>query len=693
MINNEYFLLDQKDWVLDKKSVEYLPFWAEQKQRCIEGVTIGGVWIPGRLYFYINFGTIEVDMGVGSSSFKRPGRPYFRDVDWEIINKFEEAERTKKGLILLTGRGLGKSFIAASIVAHMYSFVSNSESIVSSEDTKYIHPLMQKIDLCLRYLPLQFQKRRTQDDLKTAIRAGWKDNKTGLRKGSDSRILVRNYKNDPMAANGTRPKVHILEEIGTMRHLKEDYNSSVPCWVTDSGQTGTPFLIGTGGSFEEGKDAVEMFNEPEQYNLLSITDIWETGKQIGMFIPATRAKNIAKDSKGKIFEMKSAQPMSSFLNFGIGNYCLDNSTILVSDEEIGREYFNAIRDIKKKSSDPMNFIQEVMYNPFVPSEVLIRTSANRFNTDLLQAQLYLLDTQFKDIGMPVSMYINLISGKVEARATDKKPIREFPIRPEHSKEGCVVIYEHPIDNPPYGLYIAGIDPYDQDQASNSPSIGSCFIYKRFSGLKETNDRGEAVVDSKDSVLASRQIVAEYSGRPNMADTFYENCRLLLLYYNARALVENENTRIITYFYNKRCDYLLADTPKRIMNILGGEPVKGRTKGLHADPTGKYAAYGINLLKDYVNEELFKEFNDKGELVRTVQGATRLKCPALIKEMLAYDPEDAKGNYDRIVAMYFTLLYEEEMHVDAVVQSQEDSDPIAYFANTKGIYTKPKREVW
>ena len=42
-------------------------------------------------------------------------------------------------------------------------------------------------------------------------------------------------------------------------------------------------------------------------------------------------------------------------------------------------------------------------------------------------------------------------------------------------------------------------------------------------------------------------VAEYTGRPKSAEEFYENVRKLLLYYNARAMYENQNKGIFVYF--------------------------------------------------------------------------------------------------------------------------------------------------
>lgn len=660
-MNPNNFILKPGEIILDDKSQDYSAFWKDQINKCKNGFEIGGIHIPGRLYFYVNFWMIEVDVKSGKSSFKKVGKPDFRDVEWEFFNVVDQCEKDQQGLIFVSARGAGKSFLSSSIIGHQYTFFSNSESVVSSEEGKHISVLCQKIDLGLSNLPNPLQKTRVRNDWKEAVIAGWKDKKTGLTKGSRSRIFMRNYKNNSMAANGTRPKIHIMEEIGTMQYLKKDYNDSIHCWRNDYGQFSIPILIGTGGDMDKGGDAAEMFYEPEAYNLKSFVDEWETGGQIGFFIPATKAKNQFKDEK----------PLNEFLSTDVFD---KDCKILVSDETKAKEYFEEIRNVKKKSTDLSTLIKEMMYNPYKPSEAFIRNSGSRFNVEQAKQWLHVLETKYKDVGIPVELYVNPVSGKVVSRPSDKKPIIDFPLKRDAPKEGTIIIYEYPIENPPYGQYISGLDPYDQNDAEYSSSLGSCYIYKRFTGL---NGQG-----------GTRQIVAEYTGRPQLASQYYENVRLLLLYYNARCLVENQNVGIITHFYNKHYDYLLAETPDLIRNIMPDTKVN-RSKGVHAVTT--IINHGLNLIKEYCEEEIEKEFNENGELVKTRLGIERIKSIPLLKEIIAYNDEDAKGNYDRIVAFYCLLMYEEELMSRVTKEEQEQHDPISFFANTNNLFKKRQQK--
>jgi len=70
-------------------SLDYRNFWSEQWTRNIEGFWSSGIWMPGRLYFYGNFGTIE--LSERNSKVRKLGRPRIRDTEWKVFRYWEEA--------------------------------------------------------------------------------------------------------------------------------------------------------------------------------------------------------------------------------------------------------------------------------------------------------------------------------------------------------------------------------------------------------------------------------------------------------------------------------------------------------------------------------------------------------------------------------------------------------------------------
>ena len=181
------------------------------------------------------------------------------------------------------------------------------------------------------------------------------------------------------------------------------------------------------------------------------------------------------------------------------------------------------------------------------------------------------------------------------------------------------------------------DPYDQNQ-SGTNSLGSCIIYKRFQNFESYSDI----------------IVAEYTGRPKTAEEFYENVRKLLKYYNAKAMVENQNTGIFAYFNNKHCNYLLADQPDIIRDITNNSKVN-RGKGCHM--TKEIKLWGEGAIKEWLEEDI-----GNGKLRLN----TILSEP-LLEELIKYND---KANCDRVMALMQLMIYKEQLY-NYQVKKKED----------------------
>lgn len=88
MINNSLFKLENipKFHPIINK-FERIEFYKTQKRRCMEGYWVGGKWMCGELYYYINFHKINIEKG----SYKGLGLPFLRDIDHEMFQIFTEA--------------------------------------------------------------------------------------------------------------------------------------------------------------------------------------------------------------------------------------------------------------------------------------------------------------------------------------------------------------------------------------------------------------------------------------------------------------------------------------------------------------------------------------------------------------------------------------------------------------------------
>jgi len=225
------------------------------------------------------------------------------------------------------------------------------------------------------------------------------------------------------------------------------------------------------------------------------------------------------------------------------------------------------------------------------------------------------------------LYIDADSGKVNWKPNAKlQPIYEFPIRGNDNIAGCVIIYEMPYEDRdgeiPYGMYLAGTDPYDHDESTTS-SLGSTFILNKL----------------------TNRIVAEYTGRPDTANQYYENVRRLLKFYNAKCLYENERKGLFQYLEHKHETYLLADQPEIIKDVVQHSKVQ-RQKGMHMSKPLKM--YGEELIKMW----LLDPYENEGLL-----NLHKIRSIALLKEFIAYNDV---GNFDRVMAFMMVMYHLEEV---------------------------------
>ena len=92
-----------------KSSKDYEDFILHEEEKCITGVNINGVYIPGSLYFELNHWKIKLDvLDKYGNVVKEVAHPRLRDNSWIIHNAFDNAHKQKKILIIAGGRQIQK---------------------------------------------------------------------------------------------------------------------------------------------------------------------------------------------------------------------------------------------------------------------------------------------------------------------------------------------------------------------------------------------------------------------------------------------------------------------------------------------------------------------------------------------------------------------------------------------------------
>lgn len=600
-----------------------------------------GEWITGYHYFYLNYSPIEratANIKDTNAVNRIVDFPDIYDGDYIFFHYINQARyggmyNEYKGgqhSALIAARGKGKSFKVASMATRNFILGENKEvcekvkSVVVASNTEYLRKdgTLNKILAMTDFLALNTQypsSRLKSSNQEMHWIMGFKDTRNkDVALGTRNEIIGLSLNNDSDKARGKRSHLMIWEEFGMFPGFIDAWNTSRPNVEEGGYSFGQAIALGTGGT--EGSDfsgALEMIYNPLGYNVYGVPNMFDKGTSGG--------------SKSILF---------------IGEYmnrkgCYDkngNSDVIKAVlEEVKERVF-----IKYNSTDPSTIAQRIAEHPMSIQEAVMRRDGTLFPVaDLTDHLNYIESNKIEwHRGHLVGELYQGPEGNISFRPTDDDPIRDFPLKDNRHK-GALEIYELPKEvngKVPNYRYVGGIDPIDDDH-STTVSLPSIFILDMFT------DR----------------IVAEYTGRPDFADDFYEICRRLAIFYNASLNYENDKKGLFTYFSNHHCTHLLCDTPDILRDVelvkssMYGNKSKGTNSGKQVN------AYARRLIRDWLlmpvkqTKVELDEHGDEVEKITTVKNLQRLRGIALIKELIMWNPDI---NADRVSALGMLMIIRE-----------------------------------
>jgi len=667
--------IDYKDWFInqkripDKESAEHKQFFDFHRDLCLNGAMMNGVYINPFLYWHLNIWHTEVDVVDDRGRISQQyANPLLRDNEWIVTNEIDRAQQEKKGLVILGIRRFAKSVLEASYIAWGATFDENSQNIIAGLNAPDIKLITDKIDKGLNFLPEAWRWQRIEDNWKNQVTLGIKTK--GGERIPFSQILVRNLDegNNEEAIAGTKPRKLIIDEIGKGNFLR-GFQAAVPGFTTPFGWGCSPILTGTGGDMKKFMDAKSLMFDVDNFNFLTYNNDKDTTRVHGLFI-----------SYKYRMEAKEESTLGAFLDEPSSSD-LHNIPMLVSNEEKALEITNLNLERLKKAGDRVAYLKEKMYYPIEVDDIFLNEDTNIFDIEAAKRQKIRL-LQAERTGTPVILFSD--GEKIAHNFTDKQPITNFPLKNSDLKDAPVVIYEFPVANPPYGLYVAGVDPYRQGQSAYSSSLGAVYIYKRMHDLT-----GEKYQD---------MFVASYVARPDKKETWEEQARLLIKYYNARALCENDDISFIEYMKAKGDAHYLEKQPQWLMEIVPNTTVR-REYGIHRS-SQKIIDYLHNCLKKYMEEAVHIEKDDDGNIIREVLGVSKIFDPVLLEEVIQYHDQ---GNFDRIVAAELAIAQALKMDPimgrvggsgDVRVKALFSTKPKnALFSESRGLFNRKKSKLF
>lgn len=640
-----------------KGSRDYFQFWEEEERRCLYGYKVGDLWIPGRMYFWLNFFPIsrvpEDVLMRALEERKRTGKlriteaekttemPKFWEVHYEWWNfkhiawyggEFMGIESPgNRHIGALKTRGAGWSYLEACDGVYNYNFIPGSKSYYFAGALPYLvgDAIMDKVQSGLDWINTHCPYWKQNRQVKRSIdhqRASFL-NEAGEEKGNFSEIIAQ-VVDKPNKTRGKRGRKASFEEGGSFPHLEAALEIALGSLREGSIYVGQASVFGTGGEQGPGIQGLDnVFNNPRVWDMLVFPNIWDEGMQAtecGYFVPCWRANSWFMDADGNV-DMEAA--------------------IDADDQE---------RAKKLLSKDPKALDRRKAEYPRNPTEALQRLSGNGFNIAEIDAQIRRLEGPLKGAIRHGRLVSNPESetGGVEFQPQPlhiAKPILDFPHSQSESTDltGCVTILEKPYQDQkghvPEGMYLITFDAYYKEESQDQTSLWSFRVWK----LDNPNDPSFAGLP-----------VAWYSGRPRRYDDNHDIMFMAARMYNAviQGEIAGGGQSVLTYAKIHRQLHRLCNEPETAHNKETSG--KGASTAFLMNMTTERKRLGMQYLEDWHVQA--RGLDEKENLVLNVH---RIYDIAWLKEMRKHDPE--RGNYDRISDAIIAMFMLKENYANQV----------------------------
>lgn len=623
----------------------------EEIRRIWEGYTrpSDGAWVTGDMYWYLNYcPIIQSKIRKGTKIADRiVDFPEFWEGIWLRFMYIEESRLNAQHSAEIAKRGASKSYSVSAILSKCFVVGDNAETQrnVRAMVTAYQKEYLTKDGTLNKFVEMiDFQAQNTQfpaKRLRSSLqdmqwKMGYVDLDTGAQKGTLNEVIGVSSKDDPDKLRGKRSTKIIIEEFGNFPKVTDTYRVILPSVQEGDIVFGQMILIGTGGS--EGADfagAQEIIYNPKGFNIRPVKNVYDKGNQ------------------GK---QECIFFFGAYLN---RKGCYNEDGISDITKAVLEICYNRFI-VKYNTTDPMALTRTKAENPLTLQEAIMRRDGSVFPVAALLDRINEIDSnpsEYDDV-YTGDLVMNQ-SGNIDFIPSSKTPIRNFPHK-DNKQEGAIEIFKMPEKDSSgkvfSGRYIAGCDPYDDDVA-DTMSLGSFFVFD----------------------LWTDKIVAEYTGRPTFADDFYEKCRLLCLFYNARLNYESNKKGLFAYFSKMNCLYLLTDVLDYLKDkdMVKGQLFGNKSKGTTA--TQAINGYGRTLIRNWLILPKTIVINDgEKDIESTTYNLNFIRSRALLQELSQWNID---GNFDRVSALGMLMLLREDRMITFGGQPEKAKEvPSSYLGN-------------
>ena len=633
------------------RSKDFIDYWNDQKDKCRVGAIYKDrdtTWYLTRDYYmWLNF------LPIYDKEEKKYGFAKVRDAQYHMALYELLAELNNQHSAILKKRQIASSYFHMGKIINTYWFEEGSTCKIGASLKDYINDKgsWKFLDEYKTFLNEHTAWYRPSNPEKVLLWQQQIEVKVGNRKtsrGLKSKIQGASFEKNATTGVGGPTTYFFHEEAGIAPKMMQTYEYLRPAMSSGMVTTGMFIAAGSVGDLDQCEPLKEMILNPTSNDIYAVeTNLMDKDGTIGLaglFIP----------------EQWSMPPH-------IDEY--GNSLIEEALEAIRLE-----REKWKADLNPEQYQLRISQKPTNIAEAFAYRKESIFPQGILSKQMKKIEE--KEYAYE-HIELERIQDGIMAKRSNKLPISDFPVNKKaQDKTGCLVVWERPISNPEFGAYYASIDPVSEGKTTTSDSLCSIFVYKN--SVEITRETANGL----EHFIEPAKIVAAWCGRYDDINKTHEQLELIIEWYNAWTLVENNISLFIQHMIaKKKQKYLVPKQQILFLKDLGSNRTVYQEYGWKNTGT-LFKSHLISYAIEFLREEIDVETDQDGNVLSTTLGIERIPDPMLLKEMLAYYPG---LNVDRLVAFSALVAFAKIQESNRGYLKRRESETDISLDNSKNLY--------
>ena len=624
LFNKEAKIFNEQGYYCDKpfRSKDFINYWNDQKKKCRDGVIYVGkkeTWYLTRDYYmWLNF------LPIFDKEEKKYGFAKVRDAQYHMAIYELLAELNYKHAAILKKRQIASSYFHMAKLINQFWFEEGSICKMGASLKDYINDkgswkFLDEYKTFLNEHTAWYRPCTPEKVLLWEQKIEVRINNRKTNKGLMSKIQGASFEKNATTGVGGPCTYFFHEEAGIAPKMDQTYEYIRPAMSSGMITTGMFIAAGSVGDLDQCNPLKEMILNPQANDIFAVeTDLMDEKGGIGiagLFIP----------------EQWSMPP---FID-KYGNSMIQEALTAIVEE----------RNEWKKDLAPEQYQLRISQKPINIAEAFAYRKEAVFPQSILEKQIRSIEEK-----KYAYEFIKLERDQdgIKASKTNKLPITTFPVKKKlEDKTGSIVVWERPVKNPKFMMYYASIDPVSEGKTTTSDSLCSIFVYKNAVEVTRNTPDGPETFIEKDKIVAS------WCGRYDDINKTHEQLELIIEWYKAWTIVENNISLFIQHMIaRKKQKYLVPKQQILFLKDLGSNKNVFQEYGWKNTGT-LFKSHLISYAIEYIREVIDEDLDVNGEVIGQTLGVSRIPDKMLLIEMRQYYPG---LNVDRLVAFSALIAF-------------------------------------